>query len=312
MKSGSRARTIVSIAALVAAGCGGPRTGSPAAPALETPAAPAPGTTYTGRNGYVEYITGDLPLIITVPHGGSLTPPEIADRKTGIDARDLYTDDLAAQIVDVFVERTGRRPHLIINHLHRRKLDANRDSTEATDGDSLSAQAWREFHGFIDNARALVAKKHGSGLLLDIHGHSHTLRRLELGYLLEPNTLARPDSSIGNDVIDGSSVRALARRRGLRPADVLRGAGSLGAFIQKNGYDAVPSPAIPHPGNAPYFAGGYITERHGSRSGGRIDAIQIESHYTGVRDTHANRRRFAEALVTAVQAYLHEHYGSTG
>jgi hypothetical protein len=44
-----------------------------------------PGVSYFGRSNYIQYVAGDLPMIISAPHGGSLTPSEIPDRDcTGI------------------------------------------------------------------------------------------------------------------------------------------------------------------------------------------------------------------------------------
>lgn len=38
------------------------------------------GQSYFGRNGYIEYVAGNAPVILTAPHGGSLTPTGIPDR----------------------------------------------------------------------------------------------------------------------------------------------------------------------------------------------------------------------------------------
>jgi hypothetical protein len=38
-----------------------------------------PGNTYYDSTGYVKYIAGNLPLIISAPHGGSLEPTSIPD-----------------------------------------------------------------------------------------------------------------------------------------------------------------------------------------------------------------------------------------
>ena len=40
-----------------------------------------PGTTYFGRSNYIEYIAGDLPFILSAPHGGALQPAELAMRR---------------------------------------------------------------------------------------------------------------------------------------------------------------------------------------------------------------------------------------
>ncbi len=44
----------------------------------------------------------------------------------------------------------GTYPHVVINNLHRLKLDANRDKPEATFGEETPELAWEEFHNYID------------------------------------------------------------------------------------------------------------------------------------------------------------------
>ena len=61
-------------------------------------------------------------------------------------------------------------PHVIICHLSRKKLDANRDISEAAEGNEHSELAWNEFHMFIDIA---ISSIEGRGLYIDIHGQSH-------------------------------------------------------------------------------------------------------------------------------------------
>ena len=54
-----------------------------------------PGQSYFGQNNYVEYIAGNLPIIIGVPHGGTLTPanlPVIHNR--GVDNGSFETSHL--------------------------------------------------------------------------------------------------------------------------------------------------------------------------------------------------------------------------
>ena len=76
------------------------------------------------------------------------------------------------------------------------------------------------------------------------------------------------------------------------------------------GIPAVPSDVDPAPlAGQDYFNGGFNTGRHGSSNAGPSDAIQVECHYTGLRDTAANRAGFADLFVTAVLAFLRDHYG---
>ena len=38
---------------------------------------------YFGREKYIEYHSGSLPIILSAPHGGWIDPPEISDRTQG-------------------------------------------------------------------------------------------------------------------------------------------------------------------------------------------------------------------------------------
>ena len=265
-----------------------------------TATSPVAGTPYFGRNDYVEYIAGDLPLIISAPHGGLETPAELPNRTgTGITTvRDGNTEELARTIGNVFVARTGGRPHLIIMRLRRTKIDANREVVEAAQGHPLTERAWVEYHSFIEAAKQAVIARHGTGLYIDLHGHGHEIPRLELGYLIGRTTLALSDSALDTPTHERrSSIRTLSEASPASFPDLLRGSRSLGALFEAEGFPAVPSPTNPDAGTAAYFDGGYNTARHGSRDGGAISGVQLEAHYPGLRDTQANRERFAIALV---------------
>ena len=269
------------------------------------------GTTYRGTSQFLEFTPGDLPVIISAPHGGTLEPSSIPDRDApgAVTVRDAATDDLALEMDDALVAVAGGAPHIIVMHLHRIKLDANREIGEAAEGNRAAEIAWREYHGFIDAAREHVAAEHGRGLYIDMHGHGHEIARLELGYLLSASELARDAAALNmSSTVRGSSIRRLAETGPSTHAELLRGAASLGTLLEAEGYPAVPSTSQPDPGGAPYFTGGYSTARHGSRDGGPIDGIQIEANRTGVRDTQANRQAFAAALARAIEAYFTAHY----
>ncbi len=268
-----------------------------------------PGQTYFGRNQYIEYYAGDLPIIVSAPHGGHEVPAEIPDRTWGDLTYDTNTQELVRAFVSAMVARTGRHPHVILNRLHRKKLDANRDVLEAAQGNVFAIQAWQEFHGYLDAAKRAIAASAGKGLYIDLHGHGHTIQRLELGYLLSAGELALPDDSLNAPAIAGSSsVRNLVRNGGISLSGLLHGPRSLGTFLVNRSYAAVPGSMQVAPGSAPYFTGGYNTARHGSQSGGTIDAIQIECNMTGVRDTESNYRRFAGVLASVLDDFTQVHY----
>lgn len=265
----------------------------------------SPGTTYRGYRDHTEFIAGDGPLILSAPHGGSLAPADIPDRTVGTTATDLNTDPLARALATAILTHTGKRPHLILVRLRRTKLDANREIVEAANGHPVAERAWREYHGFIEAAKAAASAAFPRPLYVDLHGHGHALQRLELGYLLTAANLDQPDATLNTNpaFANASSIRGLAT--GVTPfADLLRGLGSLGGRFASEGYPSVPSPAMPSPGGDPYFNGGYSTARHGSRSGGPVDAVQLEANYTGVRDTEANRLLFAAAAARVLAGFL--------
>ena len=195
-------------------------------------------------------------------------------------------------------------------HLHRVKLDANRDITEGAQGDAEATIAWQDFHRLVRDAKNAVNATYDGGFYIDLHGHGHDIQRLELGYLLDAEVLRLPDASLdadpGHEV--ESSIRTLSVRSPLSFAELLRGPASLGALFEREGFPAVPSDSTPDPGTDAYFRGGYNSSLHGCRTGGTICGVQIEANRIGVRDTEESRRRFAEALVEVVSEFVAVHY----
>ena len=196
-------------------------------------------------------------------------------------------------------------------HLHRVKLDANRDITEGAQGDAEATIAWQDFQRFVRDAKNEVTASHEGGFYVDLHGHGHDIQRLELGYLLDAEALRLPDVTLDAEATHEieSSIRTLSVRSPLSFAELLRGSASLGALFEREGFPSVPSDSTPDPGADPYFRGGYNSSLHGCRTGGTICGVQIEANRIGVRDTPENRRRFAEALVGVLDEYLRAHFG---
>jgi hypothetical protein len=266
------------------------------------------GETYFGRERYVEYIAGDLPIVLAAPHGGREKPAELPDREDGTFAFDTNTQELARTIAEVFQKRTGHRPHVIICRVHRRKVDCNREVVEAAGGNEQAGRVWTDFHGFIEAARATVVAQHRRGFFIDLHGHGHKEQRLELGYLHRREMYALPDAELNRpEVIAAGSLRSFALHSKSSYAALLRGPLSLGALLEKEGFPSTPSPSKPAPGE-PYFSGGHNVQQH-ARYAPNFAGLQIETNFKGVRDTPESREKFAQALVTALQIYLDAHLG---
>ena len=224
-----------------------------AAAALASSAAPAsaaPPPSEWGTNRYVEYRPGTGALVLSAPHGGDVEPASIPDRTGGTTVTDSNTIDVATLVQDGFPE--AQRPHLVICHLARTKLDANREIVEAAEGNPEAELAWEEYHGFIERARAAVAATYGRGLYVDLHGQSHPENWTECGLLLTSSELNRYTDDDLNDpaIYNLTSLRNLcAVSQVCRPPPVphARTAGSaflhahccvLRVFFARTGRDA--------------------------------------------------------------------------
>jgi len=274
-----------------------------------------PGQVYYGLNNYTEYIAGNLPIIITAPHGGTDSASALPNRTYGTTSTDSNTSELSRAIRTACFNRFGRWPHVIICRVPRTKIDCNREIVEGAQGVAATEAVWNEYHNLIRMAKESVTSSYGRGLLIDIHGHGHTLQRLEVGYNLSTATLNR--NSFYSSDKNSSCVRELANRTRVSFEELIRGSYSLGTLLDARGYPSVPSLALPNPGkdtsgaDNDYFSGGYTVETYGTMSPntGTINAIQIESNYTGVRDTSSNRAAFAADLTDALDLYFPIHVG---
>lgn len=273
-----------------------------------------PGNAYFGANDYIEYHAGNLPIIISAPHGGSLTPSFIPDRACGncVTVKDTWTEELAYEIDSAIRVVFGGYPHIIINKLSRKKLDANREIVEAALGNSVAEAAWYEYHNFMQAAKDSCVAQFGSAIYIDLHAHGHAKQRIELGYLLNRTELQAANGTLdAMSFQDSSSIRHLTNV--LNPtasfSEILRGSACMGEFLENRGYPSVPSPLDPAPlPTDPFFAGGYNTVRHGSRDSSRINGIQFETHFNGIRNSNANRHAFSRALACVLRSYLDQWY----
>lgn len=262
---------------------------------------------------YVDFESGNIPLILSVPHGGDLKPNEISNRtcNDAVSVMDEFTIELAQAIIDEFA-KAGYKPYFIINKMHRSKIDANRNREEATCGNRNAQAVWDLFHGQIQNSMESISTKFQKGLFIDLHGHGNPKQRVELGYLLYQDELALPDADLNSPaLLEVSSIQNLVKHNpaGTSHTDILRGENSFGTLLNQAGFAAVPSSVDPVPlASDNYFSGGYNTANYSSYKGGTIDGIQVECNRTGLRNTAANRQAFAVAFVNTAKAYLEAHY----
>lgn len=268
-----------------------------------------------GTNNYIEYHAGTLPIVVSVPHGGDLTPSSMPDRtcNSPVYARDMYTIELAQQLDSAFMNITGGRPHIIYNNLHRKKLDCNRNLEDGACGNPGAITAWNEFNDFIRMAQQEARSQYNGDIFyVDLHGHGNPIQRIELGYLLYDYELQRPDHQLDKSkYVDYSSIQDLVGNNvnGFSHSQLLRGDFALGTLLGNEGFPSVPSAQIPSPGmSSNYFSGGYNTATHTSYAiGNTVNGVQIECNYEGVRDSYASRRAFAYALAPVLLDFLGKH-----
>ncbi len=267
-----------------------------------------PGNSVFGQRSFIEYVPGDLPLVLAAPHGGRLAPEEIPNRTNGVTDIDANTQELARTIAAVVHAETGRHIHLVVCRLHRSKLDPNRDLAEATQSNALAEQAWQEHHAFIETACDAAVRQFGVAFLIDLHGHGHADPRVELGYLHNALDLADCDEALNESTyVKASSLRWIVERGERSHVDLLRGPLSLGALLEARGFPATPSPRMRVP-TEPFFRGGYTIARH-CKADKNVTGLQIEANRPRLRDTAENRLRFANALVSTLREYLPAHLG---
>ena len=271
------------------------------------------GKVYFGREKYIEYYAGNLPIILSAPHGGQLTPDEISDRTYGTFVTDLNTYELTKTIMDSMIVRFGGYPHVILCKLKRTKLDANRDSIEAAQENKYALRAWQEYHHYIEVAKNKITNDQGSGLFLDIHGHGinpdgfYDLRTW-LGYLISSEELDQSNGVLNtNSYQSKSSISAWVDSSSYSFIEVLRGKVSFGSILDSLGYKSLPSINDLSPDGMRYFSGGYNTARHGSRSGGVISSIQIELPKPGIRDNQSTWSSYSKALNSTISEYYNIH-----
>ena len=282
-----------------------------------------PGQIYWGRSNYTEYIAGNLPLIISAPHGGDDYPSELPNRTntstyTITTDPDLWTANLARAIRTACSNRYGRFPHVIICNVHRAKVDCNRDIVEGAQNNTNTQTVWREFHAYLNIARQHVSNNYGRGLYIDLHGHGHPIQKNEIGYDLSDSDMFK--SSLTSTDEDESTIRAMSRRSRLSFTELVRSELGLGGLLEKRGFPCIPSHLNPNQGTTAgvtneYFNGGYNVQTYGTSliNGGTIDAIQIECNYTNVRaksststyeEDVAVRATFASNFIASLEEYF--------
>ncbi len=240
---------------------------------------------------YIEYIPGNLPIVISAPHGGKIVANELTTRSgCGTNEEDNNTDILIREIQKHCYAQMGGYPHIVINNLSRSKLDPNRIESVATCNNAATVPYYTAYNDFIDSATTQIIADYGKGFYIDLHGQSHTPKRIDVGYNISTSTL---DSGTLSNTIEHSTIENLKNNnlQNLTLDQLVRGSQSFGQLFQttggtyyntvssglyqqcgrSDGYRAVPSNYNTGgcndttPNGSSYFSGNYYSNvRHGS------------------------------------------------
>ena len=264
------------------------------------------------KEHWTEYIEGNMPLVISVPHGGATLLDSISLRscKGAVTVTDSRTIELAREIQKSFQEKYNLTPHIVICHLSRKNVDQNREMVEGTCGNEKMEKPWKQFHHYIDSALSLAVGKYGNSVYIDLHGHGHPNQRLELGYLLKAEHLVDLDKTLNDDSVSKkTSLNNLLVSKPVLLEDLLIGDNAFGSLIADKGFAAVPSKQDKAPlVSERFFNGGYNTSYYTSPKYPHVFGFQIESNYKGVRDP-LGRPLFAAAFSETILTYLEKTAG---
>lgn len=213
-----------------------------------------------GASELVIVESGELPIILTAPHGGGQDVPGCVLRSpTGsrfVNRPDQHTDVLARGIADEIQRLTGKPPHLVMARFHRKFIDANRRADEAY-GDAGCAAVYDAYHAAIRRLIDEIRTKHPHAMLFDIHGQA-----------------AYPDSIL-RGTHHGTAVARLLARAG---APAVNGPDSVFGRFAAMGYNIVPlnNTAPTARVEAPGYTGGHTVALYGSNRIDGVDAMQLE------------------------------------
>lgn len=226
---------------------------------------------------------GEVPIILSAPHGGRSPIPGVPERQNRsvasfVTVGDVYT----AELTEAVAAAMKRRPYTVVARFHRRFLDANRPLVDACE-DPAASSVYARYHDTLSDYSAQVQRRWDRGLVVDLHGQK-----------------AEPDG-IFRGTQNGRTVATLVRRYG-PPA--MEGPSSVLGVLAGLGYRVLPLEFAAPENDS--FDGGYIVQTYG---GGPIDAIQLEfgRELRSPERLQRTAQDLAQALDTFLSTYLTEH-----
>lgn len=231
----------------------------------------------TRSDDLVEIQQGDLPIVLTAPHGGIQAIPDSVERSHKefpqfVTVLDTRTDELARQTAKEVEKAFGKKPWVVIAKFSRKYLDVNRPIEYGAETGAARAQ-YKAYHEAVRKAVDEVKAKYAKGILIDIHGQG-----------ADKETVFRGTQNL-------KTVKSLSDEELFGPKSFL---GSLEA----QGIKIFPAIGKAHDKENPSFNGGYTVQTYGLNHKDGITAIQLEfgGSYRTVKAIPDTARKLAAAL----------------
>jgi hypothetical protein len=246
---------------------------------------------------YVESLmvvqSGDLPIILTAPHGGQKRIDGVPRRKkTGgaVTVWDTGSLEVALELAKQIEAAFGKKPYVVAAKFSRKYLDAGRDSSRAYQSPAAKP-VYDAYHKHVLTFVKEVQEKYPEGgILLDIHAQG-----------TDPNTIYRgtKNGQTTSALLSAHKQLALTGKNSI-----------LGVMKNKYKYKIDPDnkPLFDPPENTSY-SGGYTVVAYGSHNqdgvgnekGTGIDAIQLELGSN--QRLKGKRVAFSKDLTAAIQQF---------
>jgi N-formylglutamate amidohydrolase len=215
---------------------------------------------------YFDFQEGNIPLIISVPHGGSFKVENIPDRTSGIYGIDRETISLAFELkkkiikVFQFNSKEIKSPSHIISKVERLKIDFNRKELEAFHvKSSLAKELYQFYHSKIRELISYNLNAFQRSLLIDIHGFDKANR---------PRGFRDVELVLGTNNLETMFKDKISKQD--------RDKNFRGKLVKK--FNELNIPIAPgHPRRREYvLTGGYIVQKYGASRITNSQTIQIE------------------------------------
>lgn len=231
---------------------------------------------------------GDLPIVLSAPHGGTQKVPQVEEERKGegqsktpgnfVTARDTGTEELVQDVSKAIEQKFGRKPWVVAARFSRKYIDVNRPGDLGYE-DPDAKPVYDAYHSALMEACRSVQQKYHKGLLLDLHGQGSSRETVYRG------------------TNNGKTVALLKERFG---EQAFTGSESLLGMLKARGWTVYPDPYGGKEQSG--FTGGFIVQNYGSHQPYGIDAMQLEFG-ADYRVKPEDRAKTAEVLASAVAEY---------